>query len=715
MINLRSKLGIAFALLIAAFAALSAPAGDGVMTAGTNAVAVLRTAAAVRGLSRDAAQQGAPVELRGVVTVSWPDGAGDGFIMNDGTADVFVEDTLTTEYGPGMRVEVIGLTDSGGYAPTVKPQSVRRVGRGELPPARPATVAELLTGQLDCQRVEVRGVIQSVSYAPKDGALNCGLATESGCIVVNIMPAQPSDGADLVDAEVLVRGVCVPIFNSRSELMGVRLRTNSYGDLKVIVPPPADPFGVPRIRLDRLLPFCSEGLALHRRCAVGVVTAAQTNGLFYIQEGKQGVRVRTRPELTPDIGATVEVSGFIESEGFFSGFANACVRTRAPQSPKPMPDQVRPETILNYVTSKNEVLPDYDGRLVRMRGRLQKMGFDTPEGACLYLDCEGYLVRVDCGSDSRLKLAALRLDSEIEVTGVCEVSYSRLRPVLNESKAVGFRLLLRSPADLVVIRRASWWTVNRLLVLLGGLIVVLAGVMLWNMQLHKLVEKRSVQLADEMRDRLAAESRVSERTRLAAELHDSMAQSLTGVALQLRSARKAYERDPQSLTSHWDLAEKLLAASRDEIHRCVWDLNSPLLDTGELDDALGETARQMSGDSVIQVRTVGTPRKLPDLIAHGLLRVGQEAMTNAVNHGAATKVDILLEYGEDTVNLSVTDDGRGFDPARAAGAGAGHFGLQGIRERVKRMRGTFELKSNVGQGTRLTVRIPVSHSPAEKS
>ena len=146
--NLRSRLGITFALLIAGFAAFHAPAGEGVITAGTNAVAVLRTSAAVRGLSRDAAKQGVPVELRGVVTASWPGGAGDGFILNDGTADVFVfeGDTPTTEYEPGMRLEVIGLTDSGGYAPTVMPKNVRRLGRGELPLARPSTVAELLAG-----------------------------------------------------------------------------------------------------------------------------------------------------------------------------------------------------------------------------------------------------------------------------------------------------------------------------------------------------------------------------------------------------------------------------------------------------------------------------------------------------------------------------------------------------------------------------------------
>jgi signal transduction histidine kinase len=376
--------------------------------------------------------------------------------------------------------------------------------------------------------------------------------------------------------------------------------------------------------------------------------------------------------------------------------------------PAPEPKRVIPSLILDYNTSLPAGQPDYDGLLVSLRGRLKSVGDSGREGRCLYLECDGVLVPVDLGTDSLKAFADLREDSELEVTGACVVSYSNLRPVMNFSKAVAFRLLLRAPEDLVVVRMASWWTARRLLWALGGAAGLLAIVLLWNMQLRRRVERRTSRLAVEMRARLTAESRIGERTRLAAELHDSLAQSLTGVALQLQAAEMARAQAPEEIEQHVSLARELLDSSREEIRRCVWDLRAQVLDQRDLPAALAEVGRQMGGGARVEVCTEGDVLPLSDMAAHTLLRCAQEAMTNAVNHGSAKEIHVLLRFAADHVDLRVEDNGCGFDPARVPGMSEGHFGLQGMRERVKRLEGEFAVASQPGGGTWVDIRIPAA-------
>ena len=696
-------------LLVAALGCVlvQSSAGGSQGAAGTSAAVVIRKAAAVRALPREVAAQGLPVVLCGVVTFKWPAGIDGGFVVHDETAGVYVGGRVEDERTVGTRVEVTGVTAPGSYAPIVSSANVRELGPGELPPARPASVAELLSGRFDCQRVEVRGVVQAISYAPEYGMLNLALATETGFVTVNVMPARPDEGRSFVDAEVAVCGVAFPIFNSRAELMGVKVRTGALSDVTVLKPAPADPFGVPCGRLDALMPFSTEGLSLHRRRVAGTVTVTRPSGVFYIQDGDHAIRVKTLPEWLPRVGAAVEVAGFVETRDFVAGMENASVRTCAPFGSAPVPKRVTPSMILDYNTSLPAGQPDYDGLLVSLRGRLKSVGDSGREGRYLYLECDGVLVPVDLGTDSLKAFADLREDSELGVTGACVVSYTNLRPVMNYSKAVAFRLLLRSPGDVVVVQQASWWTARRLLWALGGAAGLLAIVLLWNMQLRRRVERRTARLAVEMRARLTAESRIGERTRLAAELHDSLAQSLTGVALQLQAAEMARAQAPEEIPQHVALARELLDASREEVRRCVWDLRSQVLDQRDLPAAIAEVGRQMGGGVRVEVCTEGDMLPLSDMAAHTLLRCAQEAMTNAVSHGSATVIHVLLRFAADHVSLRVEDNGCGFDPARAPGMADGHFGLQGMRERVKRLEGEFTLASQPGQGTKIDIRIPV--------
>jgi signal transduction histidine kinase len=205
---------------------------------------------------------------------------------------------------------------------------------------------------------------------------------------------------------------------------------------------------------------------------------------------------------------------------------------------------------------------------------------------------------------------------------------------------------------------------------------------------------------------------LGERNRIARELHDTLAQGFTGVSMQLEAV-SAKLGGAEAAREHLNQARLLVRSSLAEARRSVRDLRSELLDGASLGEALGVIARQLTDGSDVraEVSTSGVPRRLPERVERNLLRVGQEALTNAVRHAEATRVRVSLDYGGEQVCLEVADDGRGFHPLapeHANGGGdSGGFGLQGIRERVTQLGGDLNIHSRPGAGTTVTATVPL--------
>jgi signal transduction histidine kinase len=217
-------------------------------------------------------------------------------------------------------------------------------------------------------------------------------------------------------------------------------------------------------------------------------------------------------------------------------------------------------------------------------------------------------------------------------------------------------------------------------------------------------------LLEEERDaRLQAQFQavLGERSRLAREIHDTLAQDLAGISLHLESAAKALQGDPSLARHHVERARSLAHDGLTETRRSVWKLRPGSLEERDLAEALSTAAQERLGRPVT-VHVRGSARRLSDEVEANLLRIGQEAVTNAATHAGAKEVELELDYDADSVNLSVRDDGRGFDPRRPGGTGPGHFGLRGMRERTERLGGSFDVSSNPGRGTRIRVRVPIS-------
>jgi signal transduction histidine kinase/ligand-binding sensor domain-containing protein len=198
-----------------------------------------------------------------------------------------------------------------------------------------------------------------------------------------------------------------------------------------------------------------------------------------------------------------------------------------------------------------------------------------------------------------------------------------------------------------------------------------------------------------------------ERARLSRELHDTLLQSLVGVSLQCGALAEATD----SATTRTSLLafRRQMESYVSECRQSLWDLRSPIHETRGLPESLRtvvERARSTTA-MTLDMQVVGTPHPCPGRIDQQLLRIGQEAVTNAIRHSGGRQVCVRLEYGAGVVTLAVTDDGHGFDADDPGYEAHGHWGLVGMRERAASAGGTLSLTSSTtGTSVVITCRIP---------
>ncbi|HEY6740098.1 MAG TPA: sensor histidine kinase [Actinopolymorphaceae bacterium] len=210
-----------------------------------------------------------------------------------------------------------------------------------------------------------------------------------------------------------------------------------------------------------------------------------------------------------------------------------------------------------------------------------------------------------------------------------------------------------------------------------------------------------------------------ERQRMAREIHDTLAQGLAGIITQLEAAQQAKDR-PEVWQRHLDNAKSLARASLTDARRSVHAVRPAQLEAARLPEALADVAARWSrlSDVEVEVTTTGTSRPLYPEVEVTLLRVGQEALTNVAKHARASTVHLTLSYMEDVVSLDIRDDGRGFDPARLArvrqkGDANLGFGLTGMRQRIRRLAGSFDVESEPGGGTVVSATVPAIPATAD--
>ncbi|MBD2068016.1 AAA family ATPase [Leptolyngbya sp. FACHB-671] len=216
-------------------------------------------------------------------------------------------------------------------------------------------------------------------------------------------------------------------------------------------------------------------------------------------------------------------------------------------------------------------------------------------------------------------------------------------------------------------------------------------------------EQRNTALRE--RKRAEAASILEERNRMAREIHDTLAQAFTGILLHIGAATQVLADDLEATQSHLEMIDELARTGLAEARRSVTALRPHLLEGGNLPDALHHLVTQMRSatDTALRYETKGTAYPLPAEVENNLLRIGQEALTNAIRYADASEIQVDLVYDHTQCVLRVKDDGRGFGVGSIPPVNG--FGLLGMSERAVAIGAQLTIGSQPGQGTEIVIVV----------
>jgi signal transduction histidine kinase len=400
-----------------------------------------------------------------------------------------------------------------------------------------------------------------------------------------------------------------------------------------------------------------------------------TSPILYIEDSTAGLAVDGVPGASLKLGDEVEATGVIEPRGFSAILRQATVSVLWSREPAPP----------FSVTSAQAATGTFDGMYIEIEGSLEAKAEITPQSVIMSLTSGNHSYRaILSGARQDAVFDRLRPHSLLRLRGVCVVD-----PEYSES-LTPFVLFLRSGGDVDIISGPPWWDMRYLGEIALSLIpLTLIGVLVYTRAEHW--RMRAV---------------VEERSRMAREIHDTLAQGFAGIALQLESVlqkpwAKGAEIAPVVMACH------MAQQSRREAHRSIAALRT-LHSNEALEDMLRKLLQiQVAGSQVeLAVTATGTPQRLAGELAGQVLRIAQEAVANALQHALALRIEVRLVFEPCNLMVEIADDGRGFDVSGAPLAEQGHFGITGMKERAANIKADFAIQSN-NVGTRITIKVPI--------
>lgn len=676
--------------------------------------------ASVTGDLQTATQQ--PVRLRGVVT--WRQG--DGMIIQDESSGIWVDlpnarragllrisaDTLAT-ITVGMEVEIDGLSNRGGFRPNVLPIDIRSLGTSREPAARPVDAERFWSGADDCLRVCVRGVVQGFRDLGKNWLLLMQDGSRGFTVFVpkSVLDRDPNT---IVDAALLLTGVATSHFNTRGEFQSPKLSVVHADDVVVEHPSsrmPARPLEVPLAAIAQHQAEATQG---HRLRTQGTITHIVPGRFLYFQEGMIGVRIETPQAVDAAIGDRAEAIGFVARRGWAAGLVEAVVQRIEPGTPPP-PNRIDPETILQInaaATAAGRLAApgDWLGCLVTFPARIVDFQGTREVGLVLLLAGTTGLVAT-AEPEVFDSLRRFEIGSTVQLTGIVEREPSGTADARHDWRPMSLdriRLLVRSPADVQLLRAPSWWKPERLVAALAALAVTVIVALGWIAMLRRQVRRQLRVIEGRLREEAVAE----ERRRIAREFHDTLEQGLAALSLRLDVAACGATDDRSR--SAFRQQRQLLASLQTETRDFLWDLRDPVHVEGTLVESIATQLRHLEQLTTVPLllNASGDIPELPLLVQYHVVRIVREAVNNAIKYAKPT--GILVQCGRhqaegsaESVWMCVSDDGAGFDVATRSVA-ENHFGIRGMHERARQIGAELTVESVLGHGTTVMITIPIA-------
>jgi signal transduction histidine kinase len=656
----------------------------------TGALPLLVNAGDVHRLKREEAQRGYPVKLRGVITSVLPEH--QAFTIQDSSRGLYVIDFSASRSDPpriGEFLEIEGRTDALYFAPVVYASRVSSLGTATLPEPVHPTRDQLINGSLDAQYVEVQGILTGVQTN------RVILLTREGTIKseLRVVGMRTEDFQRYENSLVRIRGCLLAFWDYVTHKVDVS-QIKIYGaDITVDQPAPADLFSTPLKTASALSLFDPQASVFQRVKVSGAILQVR-GGEYFMMDGNTGVRFIAKDAAGLEVGDRAEVVGFPEL-GSASPVLREAVARKTGHTALPAARDLSEEQLIRA---------DNDSTRVRIHAQLVNQRSAPSEQVLeMRVGLRTFLARLPAKSDY---IEAIPPGSQLQLTG----TYASQGGTRAGNPSVGsFELLLNSPADILVLARPPWWTLERLLYILGAFACVLAVTVLWITQLHRKVEQRTTELEIQIRERQRVEQQHAleqERARIAQDLHDELGSGLTEISMlgaRARPAAVAVEKRGRYLEQMSEKARDMVLVL-DEI---VWAMNPTHDSMASLISyfslyadrflSLANIVWRVDGSVATSDRTVDARHR------HQLFLAFKEALSNVVHHSGATEVRFSVQMQNGTIQMTIADNGRGLPQSDRT---AEMDGITNMRTRIEHLGGKFEVESKTGQGTSLRFYLP---------
>lgn len=630
----------------------------------------------------------------------------DWLILDDGTGRLLVyTDCEPLSQKPGDRIRLdcrVWRAQTTGEVLAARARNAVWLAHEKAPDVVEMSASDIVVGKAHLQLVRTHGVVTD-SFRDEADSTWLELVVETGnahfiATIRDKAAAIPvSNALAFVDREVDVTGICNVPQSARLPYAYDEpiLYLGSLADIRL------RDTGRPR----------QPNLPHRQRVTGTVVSPCGRNAFFLAADDGRRLRVRAAAgERLEASGTRVSVAGFLRRNRFLSWLDNATVAAETGGAPvRETPADVSARDILRDDDGRLAVTLGYNGQLVRLRGRAVNLSQSADAETTLVVECDGVRIPVTLGG-----IPPPPLDSTVSVVGGCRITCETSEGPVHFCRLKGFEVFPRTADDVTILVRPPWWTPYDLGVVIVCLVLGLLGVGVWNRLLKNVIARQSRHLLKTRLSKVRATLRAKERTAMAIELHDALSQNLTGVGLQLTISRRARQTDSEAANRHVDAALRLVKFCRLELDRCLHDLRNTALDCTDFARAIEQTLEPTNGMAAVTIRVCVNRSLLDDRTAHAALCIIRELTANAIRHGKATRVRIAAENRMGSLNLSVTDNGCGFPPGDPAAAADGHFGLMGIRERLRRLGGALRIEPHTPSGTRIAVTIPQPATRANK-